>query len=167
MYSEKRLPFLLEATDYLAEQLPKFTLVIAGSGPERPRLQAISRHRKYLEWHDSVEGAEKWSLFARAELVLMPGLVGLVAVDAMAHGRPVVTIVDSKHSPEFEYLDASNSLLLPPGTNPRAYGEAVIDLLTNQARLEAMRDAARSRARSLTLDEMVTRFGDGIIRALD
>ena len=65
-------------------------LVIAGDGPERARLESLADSN--VRFHGHVPRAELVSLIERCHALLLPGIedFGIVAVEAMAAGRPVV-----------------------------------------------------------------------------
>ena len=97
-------------------------------------------------------------VMADLDVFVLPSLwegFGLVLVEAMAAGRPVVA---SAVGPIPEIVaDGETGLLVPPG-DPVALAEAIITLLRDPARAAAMGKAGRSRVeQELRLDAMVAR----------
>lgn len=81
----KRVDLAVEAANRLSSRL-----VVVGSGPEERRLRAIAGPCvEFLGWRSDAEVAE---FYARCRAVLFPGLedFGIVPLEAMAAGRPVI-----------------------------------------------------------------------------
>jgi glycosyltransferase involved in cell wall biosynthesis len=103
-----------------------------------------------------------------AQLLLLPGLVGLAVVEAFAAGTPVVTMEWEHHSPEFDYLENGvNARVLPLGATAAEFGSAIADLLADPAAIEHLRDGCRTAAATYTLDAMAANFAAGLLAALD
>lgn len=167
LYHEKRLPLLLSACDLVQQQLPDFELVVIGSGPQEGLIEQAAARRPWLHYVGPRFGADKVPYFAAARLALMPGLVGLVVLDAFALETPLVTIADSLHSPEIAYLvDGENGTVLRAGAGPRQYADEVVRLLCDDAARATLTVGCR-RARCLyTVEEMARRFAAGVEAAL-
>ena len=81
----KRVDLAVEAANRLGVRL-----VVVGSGPEERRLRALAGPTvEFLGWRADAEVAE---LYARCRALLFPGVedFGIVPLEAMASGRPVV-----------------------------------------------------------------------------
>lgn len=167
LYHEKRIAYLLEAARHLRHRLPDFELVILGSGPEGARVEQAAREHPWIHYPGPVYGAEKLLYYRVAAVTLMPGVVGLGVLDSFALERPLVTVDLAGHGPEIDYLsDGENGLKLPAGTDPGGYAAAVAGLMSNAAWMERLRAGGRVAATVYTLDAMVARFTDGVLRAL-
>lgn len=166
LHPDKLIPFLLEAASRIAESVPDFTLTVVGDGPERPLVEAAARRSGWLDYRGAAFGSAKADILAGATLLLMPGLVGLVAVEAFAAQTPVVTIAGSAHSPEFEYLDADNAVVLPDGTTTAAYAAHVVALLADPEQVHELRAGCRRAAAVITVSAMAARFANGTRAAL-
>ncbi|MGW0884291.1 glycosyltransferase family 4 protein [Streptomyces sp. NPDC002671] len=159
----KRIPFLLEAAEYAARLLPDFRLLIAGLGEELERVTAAAEHSTAIIPVGQAYGARKALLGAASELMLMPGPVGLCAVDSFALQTPIVTTHWPFHGPEFEYLgDGRNAVVAP--NDPSAYARTVVALLTDQERLAALQRHCGADACRYTVEEMSRRFTEGLVR---
>jgi glycosyltransferase involved in cell wall biosynthesis len=98
--------------------------------------------------------------------MMMPGLVGLVVVDAFAAGLPLVTTRIDTHSPEIEYLEPGvNGLVTEPDAGSLA--TACVELLQSPPLLERLRAGCSESSRVYTLEAMVERFARGVQDALD
>lgn len=168
LYAEKRLPYLVEACDRIRSLTGDFEMLVIGGGPDLRQMEQAAASRPWLHVLGPRFDEEKVRLLALADVLLMPGLVGLVILDAFALGLPLVTVADSKHSPEVDYLrDGVNGLMLPHGTAAAQYGEVVAALLGDRSRLERMAATGRAEARRYTMENMVDRFATGALQALD
>lgn len=161
----KRLPFLFEAADLVHEADPGFELVIAGAGPLVDWVTAEARARPYVRLLPRIGPAELGVLGHVANVILMPGRIGLVAADSLAMGVPVVTARHAFHAPEAEYLDDDVSLWTVEETT--SYARETVALLADQNRLRAMQDACLARADDLSSESAAARFAEGIDAALD
>lgn len=168
LYADKRLDILLLAADRIAERLPGFELHIAGSGELQGQIERFTASRSWATYLGPVEGETRVALLASARLLLNPGLVGLVVLDAFAAGVPLVTLADSRHSPEFEYLEAGvNGVVVGAGAGADKYADAVVRLLLDPEALDVLSSAAVKAAASHSIEEAAERFVDGLQAALE
>ncbi|MEV0090192.1 glycosyltransferase family 4 protein [Streptomyces sp. NPDC050738] len=158
----KRIPFLLAAARAAAGQLPGFRLLVAGDGAQRTLVEAAERAGGPVRYVGTATDAEKARLGSVADVLMVPGAVGLVAVDSFALGAPVVTTRQAAHGPEFEYLEDGRNALIVDGGDPGAYADALTGLLTRPERLWAMSANCRADAARYTVEEMARRFADGV-----
>ncbi|MFI7339042.1 glycosyltransferase [Streptomyces sp. NPDC050085] len=154
----KRTPFLLAAADELAARLPGFRLLVAGDGAQRA---AVERHGPHVVHVGVVGEREKALLGAAADVMLVPGAVGLCAVDSFALRTPLVTTPWPFHGPEFGYLDDGRNAVLAPD-DPGAYAAEVAQLLTRPRRLACLRRSCRADAQRYTVEAMARRFAAGV-----
>jgi glycosyltransferase involved in cell wall biosynthesis len=133
---------LLEA---LAASQSTWRLVIVGEGPDDEEVRQCVRrlgvsHRVRLEGFR--EGAALSAWYAAADLVLVPSLwpepFGMVGVEAMAHGKPVVAF-DVGGIPEW-LSHGETGLLVPPG-EVAGLAAAIEELLMSPERRRAMGQA--------------------------
>lgn len=90
---EKNLPLILEATARLADLQPRPLLVIVGDGPERARLEELAAGRDDVRFLGAQTGVVLRRLYARAAVFAFASeldTLGLVALEAMASGAPIV-----------------------------------------------------------------------------
>jgi glycosyltransferase involved in cell wall biosynthesis len=99
----KRVDLAIEAFNVLGERL-----LVVGTGPESKRLQSIAnRNIQFLGWQSDVQLSR---LYAGCRAVIFPGIedFGIVPLEAMASGKPVIafgkggaleTVVDDPRSP--------------------------------------------------------------------
>lgn len=156
----KGLDHLLEA----ARGLPvDWSLTVAGRGSALPQCRALARRLdldERIEWLGHLSPEELARQYRRAAIVAVPSVwqepFGMIGVEAMRHGRPVVAYA-SGGIPEW-MRDGEHGRLVPTGDIP-ALRAALAELLADPARLAACGDRAREWAR--------TRFSyDGYIARL-
>lgn len=162
----KNLDLLVEAGRILAAADPLFRVVIAGSGPERERLERIAVNEPFLRLVGSVfEPVDKAVLAAACDLLAVPGLVGLVAIDSFVLGIPIVTVSPWNHAPEFEYLrDGENCVIAAP--EAASYAAAIRSTLADPALLASLSAECSQDSSGYTLEAMVDNFAAGVCSAL-
>ena len=165
LYPDKRLGFLLQAAQALAQDLPGFRLIIVGNGPERDDMADAATRLPWLRFVGSKMGRNKALYLRAATLMLNPGLVGLGILDAFAAGLPMVTTDCNLHSPEIAYLRHGENGLMT-ADKLAAFVQACADLLSNPGKRQQLAAAARADADHYTVQNMARRFGDGIVSAL-
>lgn len=167
MYPLKRLPYLLEACEAVRERVPDFHAVFLGGGADQHLVEAAAARHPWIHAVGPTFGREKARYFALAKLVLMPGRVGLAILDTFALGTPLITVADSVHSPEIDYLEpGENGIMLPAGSTAKDYAAEVARLLQDDQELEHLVKGALVARDTYTIEEMARRFAEGIERAL-
>jgi glycosyltransferase involved in cell wall biosynthesis len=162
----KRIPFLLESARQVAAGLSGFRLLVAGDGVDRALVDiAASMPGSPVVAVGRAEGRHTGLLGAVSDIMMMPGRVGLCAVDSFALRTPVVTTDWSWHAPEFEYLAHGLNALVAPD-DVAAYAAAVTVLLRDPPRLESLSAVCRENVATYSLESMVARFCDGLLRLL-
>lgn len=166
LYAEKRLDLLLAAADRVVEQVPDFGLIVAGDGPERQALADAAVTRPWLKVVGPLFGPEKAALLRAADVMLMPGRVGLVVLDAFVAGVPMVTRNAADHAPEVSYVADGDNAVVVREESAEAFAMAVVALLSDDdARLRLAAGARRSAAR-YTVEAMAEKFATGVLQAL-
>ena len=146
----KGVDLLLRA---LARVRRPFEAAIVGAGAAEARLRALA-HRLGLAERVSFEG---WvahdgigAHYARARVVAVPSRwpepFGMVGLEAMRHGRPVVAFAVGGIP---DWLEHGRTGLLAPEQNVAALADALERLLTDDALAARMGEAAAKRARSV------------------
>jgi glycosyltransferase involved in cell wall biosynthesis len=140
---------LLAATALVARTIPTLRLEIAGDGSYRSELVALAESLGIGDrvlWRGFVEGDAKEAWFRGVHVVAVPSNVwenfGLVALEALTRGRPVVA-TDFGGLPDIVQDGATGRLV--PVSRPDRLAAALIELLTDPARGAAMAAEGRSR----------------------
>lgn len=167
---EKGTGMLLDAYRKLSRERPAVLLVI-GDGPDRSRMQTVASSRdlddvRFLGPLSDEEAAPH--LFA-ADVMVMPGYLGLVINHAFAFALPVVSMRKpagiAAHSPEVEYVESGETGMLCEGETEGDLVDGIHTVLSDLPRYSAN---AYAYAKShLTLDGMVDGLYDAIQRAED
>jgi glycosyltransferase involved in cell wall biosynthesis len=168
LQARKRLDHLLRACASLPAKL-RPRLQIVGDGPELPALQALAEQvYPPAEFLGPRHGAELETIFARADLFVLPGTGGLAVQQAMAFGLPVIVAegdgtlddlvpIEGKLAPG-AYAQAENGWRIDPGSLP-ALSAALASALADVARLRRMGAASyRIVSQEVNLESMVTGF---------
>lgn len=137
-------------------------LAVPGDGPERARLTEVVRElgiedRVMLPGELHPDEVDRW--YARAQLVAFPVLreepFGLVGVEALAHGKPIVAFAGGAVE---EWLWPGETGLSVSEKTPAALGGALATLLRDPDRCLAMGRAARLRYAAFTRDAYLDRL---------
>ena len=158
----KGIPFLLESARVAAALMPGFMLLVAGAGAMEDLVLEEQAQGGPVRMLGRVEGRQKALALATADILMVPEWVGLVAVDSLAAGRPLVSTRHDSHSPEFEYLVEGETLVLSEH-EPSTYARAVLDLMKSPGRLAHMSDQGQLIAKDLSIEWMADNFVMGVL----
>lgn len=163
--SYKRIPFLLESAATAHELCAEFRLLIAGNGSDRPMVEEFVAENPWAIYLGTVQGRAKALALRTAQAVSIPGAIGLVALDSLVAGTPIVTTDFRHHGPEFDYLAIGNTALVTTDSVD-SYAAGLVAFLADRPRQKEMSDRCRDAAEKYTLDRMVCSFLAGIKSAL-
>jgi glycosyltransferase involved in cell wall biosynthesis len=163
--TSKRLPFLLEACARVSEEDGDFRLLIAGDGSDRKLVEAASESMSFIRYLGRVGGREKALAMRSSEVIAMPGRVGLLAVDSLVAGLPIVTTNWPWHAPEFEYLVPDKNSIVSDNTIDGFAGSMQL-VLSDPHRLERLVSECLRSAVDLGVDAMSANFLDGLQHAV-
>ncbi len=154
--SAKRIDFLAEALEVLWERDPQVRLVVGGRGDQEHLLNAaVSRGQAVLLGY---AGAKEKALINRvSEAILSPGAIGLVAVECMAMGVPILTTDWRFHGPEYDYLTEGENVFISAG-GPERFADLVVKHTT-----ESDNSRRPQRKPHPTLHSMVENFASGVV----
>jgi phosphatidylinositol alpha-mannosyltransferase len=150
MERRKGAAALVEAFGLLAGRRPEAELVLAGEGPERRAVEeSVPEELKdRVTFVGRIDPAELAEVFGRAAVVCAPSLggesFGIVLLEAMAAGRPVV----ASSIPGYAAVvrDGVDGLLVPPG-DAGALASALERVLADPEEARAMGARGRERAK--------------------
>jgi len=149
---------LIEAASIYERQMPNVTTVIAGDGSERRGLESMARalHVRNLHFVGWQEQSSLARLYSIADLAVVPSReepFGLVAIEALACGTPVVA---SNVGGLPEHVDESVGRLVQPD-NPGELAHAITGELNGGGR-RAKGEAAAARGAGYTWGKHVDRL---------
>ena len=157
----KGIDFLIAAASCVAEQLAGFTLLIGGAGRDMAKVQAAERSGAPIRYLGRLQGLDKALALKAADAMMIPQWIGLVAVDSLVSGRPIITTRHNSHSPESEYLIPGRNIIFTKHSVAE-YANGIADLLCDTRRLNHMQMSSASDAHIFGLDDMVNRFAKGL-----
>ena len=166
--ADKDLEVLVEAGHRIHREHPGFRLLVVGGGPLEDDVRRWAEEQPWLHYLGARYGNDRAELLALADLLLLPGAAGLVVLDAIVAGTPLITSRDSPHGPEIAYLrDGVNGLLVTNGTDPESYADAVLRALNDPELLQSLVLGCAADRDLYSVEKMARRFADGIRQALD
>lgn len=165
--ARKGLDYLLRAAERVRMEVPQFTLVIVGRGPDESLVAEAARRHAWVRYAGPLFGDAFAALLKLARLLLVPKWVGLVAVDSFAGGLPLVASASGPHPPEIAYLkDGVNGRLVDDGGDPFRYAAAIVELLRDEDARSRLVQGCLTARREFTAETMAARFADGLRQAL-
>jgi len=160
---EKNIEFLLHAFVALRHLRPGAMLAIAGEGPAREHLQAlvgrlgIAQDVVFIGYLDRERGLT--DCYAAADVFVFASRTetqGLVLLEAMAQGRPVVS---TAHLGTASILQPGCGARVAP-EKPDVFAQAIADILDDPARAARLSAQARSYAQSWASAQMALRLAE-------
>lgn len=163
LYEDKRFDILFGAAKLVAAQEPDFQLHVVGTGPMKAEIEAAANEHDWLHYHGSMYGEERNTMLASSVGMLMPGLVGLVAIDSFFFRCPILTSDAGQHSPEVAYLEHNeNALFAGSEDMPETYANTVLRYLQEDGLAEKLQDACGRSADQYTVENMAANFIEGL-----
>lgn len=161
----KRIPFLLDSIRMINAHHPDVSYVIAGDGPLRESLKENASDLPNVRFVGRADVRMKSLLLALSEVLVVPGRVGLIAVDSLAAGVPIATTDWSFHAPEFEYLIGDVTSMISADSTSE-YARAIDDLLSDDLLRAKLAQNSLKAGEQLSIEKMSENFLSGIIRAV-
>lgn len=156
--AQKRPTVLAATIAAVCRATPRARFLIAGDGAYAGFLRAFLRRRgleRRAALLGAVDGAAMQGLLAASDILLLPSAhegIALTLYEAMAMG---VVPVSAAVGGQAELVTPACGLLAPPGAGAEVYATAVLALVRDPARREAMGAAARRRvSEQFTLAQM-------------
>jgi L-malate glycosyltransferase len=166
LHAEKRIEFLQEAADVLHARMPTVRLVAIGDGPQRESFSEWAASRPWVRYVGRVSDEEKVLCLVAGDVLLNPGLVGLVILDSFCAEVPLITTDCGIISPEIAYLSNDVNGVIT-ANSVESFVTAAESLLTHRDRLEILQTGCRSAAALYSIDNMARNFSKGITQAID
>ena len=138
-------------------QIPDFRMLVVGAGPEAAQVECFSKEHPWLTYLGPKYDRELVTIFGLVRLLLIPGAVGLSALDSFALETPLVTTEIQAHGPEIDYLDSGeNSWIIQGGDDPERYATHVVKLLQDDELRNDLVAGCRQAAGIYTIEKMVS-----------
>lgn len=165
LYRHKRIDWLVEAGAAVHRRISAFRLIVAGDGPDRAVIEQACRQHPWLRFAGAVYGERKAQLLAAADMMLMPGAIGLGVLDSFVSGKPMITTNCGIHGPEADYLiDGRNGVI--SADTLEDFSAAVVRVAADAQYRARLGANALADAPQFSLGRMSERFCDGVQRAL-
>ncbi len=159
LIARKQLGTLLEALASLPDL--DLHLTVTGDGPDRPRLEALAQSlglAPRVTFTGFVDEPTKHATLARSDLFVLPSShegFGLVYVEAMHHGLPVIAGTEGGQADFLE--DGRTGRLVPPGT-VQPLADAIRHLAADPAARARIARHNREAASRLTVAAAAQRY---------
>lgn len=147
---EKGVYELLSAFGAMTNRYPELTLILAGDGPERERMEQWVRERgmaNRITFPGYLRGKEKTQVLLNSDIFVFPTYHGegcpVSLLEAMAAGLPIITSTAGGIPDVF--TDRENGILLTKIT-AQEIEKAISDLLVDEQRLSQVGENNRKRA---------------------
>jgi glycosyltransferase involved in cell wall biosynthesis len=108
-----------------------------------------------------VHGRDKALALSAAQAVSIPGAIGLVALDSLVAGTPIVTTTYPYHGPEFDYLTDGTTAVIT-SNDEHSYAEGLVAFLADRRRQQEMSNRCQIASQKYTLDQMIRSFLTGL-----
>lgn len=154
----KRINLLIESMCYVKSDIKLF---IAGTGPQEEELKRLAGNDKRIEFLGFVndDDVEK---YYRDSLVVpyfpYDEDYGLITIEAMMHGKPVITTIDAGGPTEFVINNETGFVV---GTNPKEIAEKIDYFAQNTDEAKRMGINAFNRVNKITWDKVVSGILNG------
>lgn len=162
----KRVAFLLDSAEIAHQRCSDFRLLIGGNGSDRHLVEEFVARNPWATFLGGLYGRDKALALKAAQALAIPGAIGLVALDSLVAGTPIVTTENPNHGPEFGYL-ADGSTAAVTSNNLQSYAEGLDAFLNDRTRQQEMSKRCEIEATRYSVDDMVQRFLTGLKSALD
>ena len=150
----KRLDLIIKSMSYVNENIP---LLIAGCGPDLERLKALAGADPRIKFLGFTSDEELVKLYSRA--IAVPFVprdedYGLITIESMKSGKPVVTADDSGGVCEFVKDGVTGYCV---AANPKEIGEALQKIATDKESAIQMGINAKNYVGNITWENTVNR----------
>lgn len=166
LHGGKRIDFQIDVAAQARASVPDLQLLVVGDGPARGCVVQAAAGAPWLRWMGALTGRDKAISLRLATAMLQTHGVGLVAVDSLVAGVPLVLAPDGGHGPEIAYLRHDENCLVAGDTSVEACAATLVTLLRDGALRERLVRQCRVDGARFGIEPMAQRFCDGIMRAL-
>lgn len=159
----KGIEFLLECSKLIQRELPNFKLLFAGAGSDSWKVRDLESAGGPVRFLGRVSGFNKALALKSSDVLLVPEWIGLVALDSLTSGCPIITTSKPTHSPEYHYL-APNRTCLVSDWNIEAYSALVVETLEQPRLLSKLSKNGVAESSSYSIEKMADRYVGGILQ---
>lgn len=134
MVPHKHVDLLINAFRQVKHKMPETELHVVGSGPLLPSIKELAHKVDGVYVHGNLSEDHMLDILKESCIFVLPSEregSGIVALEAMAAGTPVIT-VDFPDNAAKELINRKNGLVVPPMADSIA--EAALSLLSDESR---------------------------------
>lgn len=166
LYTLKKIDFLLESLNIIKREYPNFHFIILGDGELKEKVKKYELYNySWFHYVGFKTGYYKQIFLKLSDIQLIPGSVGLNIIDSFYSMTPLVTIINSNHGPEINYLiNGENGLFTEDDIYD--YANTVVNILRDPIRLEELKLGCAKSAKLYTIENMADNFYHGIVKTL-
>ena len=163
LWKAKNLRSALIAFKLVLREIPNARYVILGNGPEHAALINFARELNLfpnVEFLEDPPPSEVPRYYCAADLFVLPAIRepwGLSTLEAMASGTPVV-VSNEGGFPDYVRHNVTGMLVDP--RSPIEQAKAIVELLSNRARLNEMGKEASKTAGKYTWEKMAATYAE-------
>jgi glycosyltransferase involved in cell wall biosynthesis len=163
LWKAKNLHSALIAFKFVLREIPNARYVIIGNGPERAALINLARELNLfpnVEFLEDPPPSEVPRYYCAADLFVLPAIRepwGLSTLEAMASGTPVI-VSNEGGFPDYVKHNVTGMLVDP--RSPIEQAKAIVELLSNRARLNEMGKEASKSAGNYTWKKMAGTYAE-------
>lgn len=165
MTAGKGLDFLLDTLVGVKAHVPDLHVLFVGGGPQEQQIRRFSNQHPWAHFIGPKFGEERAIYFRLSKALTVPSHLGLVVIDSLIAGTPVITTTSHSHGPEIAYLESGYNGRISE-SNLASYVRAISDFLESPAEQERLRDGCLKTSGRYSLNAMVRNFHDGIVHCL-
>lgn len=160
----KRLGFLMNTFGILKSMDERYHLIIIGGGDLSFVDQLKKRFGEDSISYPGVVVDEKdiSYFYIISDLFIFPGVIGLGPLQSLCYDLTPAIIDSNFHNPEYEYLNANNSLISNSDASCEEYARVIENHLGNREQWRKFRLQAWPSIQHLTIDNMANNFINGI-----
>lgn len=163
LYKEKRLDLIFDTMQHLHRENSEIELHIAGTGPDQKLVELFAAEHDWCTYCGPVFGEDRDRFLLSATAIVMPGPVGLVAIDSFHYATPILTTRCDNHGPEVAYLENNvNALILDGKGDVESFTPLVRQYLSDEMLAKNLRNGCRASAESYTIAETASKFIQGV-----
>lgn len=153
----KKIFLILDVFKELAKQDDSIIMNLIGDGPLLDYAKKFDS--KMIKIHGAISGIHKETIIRRSKILFNPGLIGLVAVESLRLGTPILGDSTVPHSPEEYYLQSGrNCWFSAKPLSVIQWVEQIRYLIDNNAYLMQLSEGCISSGKDLTVEAMSQRF---------
>ena len=166
LYPDKRPDLILPISAKVSAMRDDVDFLVVGSGPSADETASAASEDAHVHVVGPLFGRQKAIALAAADLLLVPGVAGLIVLDSFVAGVPIVTATNDHHPPEVDYLEPSINCSFVSASEASLFADEILRLLADPTERQHLAANAIRSGQPLTVDNMVRRFADGVEAAL-